>query len=61
MIERDDIVLLSKKEFAEVVEIECQKRLGMSTRDFMSGRRNGESSDSTAIHDIEMLLQGAKK
>ena len=54
MIERDDIVILSKEEFAEVVEIECQKRLGMSTRDFMS--RNGEASDST--DDIEMLLRG---
>lgn len=61
MIERDDVVFLSKEEFDEVVEIECQKRLGMSTSDFIGGRRNGESSDSTAIHDIETLLHGAKK
>ena len=41
MIERDDIVLLSKKEFAEVVEIECQKHLGMSTKEYLRKRGNG--------------------
>ena len=62
MIMENDIVTLNKKELEEVIDIECRKRLGISTKEFMQKYNHGKlSTDSTAVHDMEMLLKVANK
>ncbi|MDP6771939.1 MAG: hypothetical protein QF704_14655 [Anaerolineales bacterium] len=57
MVVNGDVVILNKKDVERIIDAECQKRLHMSGKEFSWKYNNGELPDSTAIHDIEMLLK----
>lgn len=57
MKRHNDIITLTKREVAELIDRECRNRLGMSAKEFLQKRREGKLSPSPAVHDIEMLLK----
>lgn len=57
MVKQRDIITLNKKEIEELIDRECKKRLGMSTKVFLQKRKHGRLPNTTAVHDIEMLLR----
>jgi hypothetical protein len=57
MIEKGDIIILSKKEVQTLIDNECQHRLGISRKDFIQQRKNGTLLKSGAVKDIEMLFE----
>jgi len=61
MVIKSDIVTLSRKEAKELIDRECRKRLGMSAIEFVQKSRHGELPQSSAVHDIKMLLKLAYK
>ena len=61
MVTHGDIITLSKKDAAVIVEKECQKRLHISTKEFLKRRRLGQLPRSEAVSDIEMMLKLAKR
>lgn len=60
MIRNGDIITLNDKDFEEILDKECRKVLGISAKEFLQKRDNGGLLESTAIHDIEMLLRLAQ-
>lgn len=60
MVINGDIISLSKKEVAVIIEKECQKRLRMTAKEFLQKRRDGTLPQSTAVSDIEMMLKLAE-
>ncbi len=59
MVINGDVISLSKKEAVEIIEKECQRRLGMSLGEFRQKRRCHKLPDLVAVHDIEALLRFA--
>jgi len=60
MVVNGDIIILDDKEVLTLIDNECRKRLHMSAEEFMRKYGAGELPQSTAVHDIEMLLKLAK-
>lgn len=57
MVINGDVVSLNKKEITKLIESECQKRLHMTTKEFIRKRKDGQLPKSVAVDDIEMLLK----
>lgn len=57
MVIDGDIVTLNRYEAKELIERECQERLGMSAAEFVHKLRRGQLPSSMAVSDIEMLLR----
>ena len=57
MVKHGDIVTLNKEELDEIIDIECQGRLGITRGEFLHRRERGELPKSTATQEIEMLLK----
>jgi len=57
MVIDGDVIVLSKREAEKIIDKECQKRLGISLREFKEKKRNRELEPSLAVHDIEALLR----
>ena len=56
MVISDDMVTLDKKEVKELIDKECRKRFGLTTKEFLRERKEGKLI-SSAAHDIEILLK----
>ena len=59
MVKNGDVITLSKKEAKELIEKECQERLGISLKEFRQKRKRYELPESVAVYDIEALLRFA--
>ena len=59
MVTKGDIIILNEKEFDKIISIECKNRLGVTLKEFVQKRKQGELSDSAATQEIEMLLKVA--
>ena len=57
MVKQGNMVTLDKKEVEQLIEKECKKRLGISSKEFIQKRERGELKKSIATHDIELLLK----
>jgi hypothetical protein len=60
MVIQGDIITLTKKEAIEIIDKECQKRLGMNLEEFRERRKQGNLPKSLAVYDIEALLRFAQ-
>lgn len=60
MVIDGDVISLSKREALEIVEKECQKRLGISLETFKEKRKQRKLPKSLAVRDIEALLRFAE-
>lgn len=62
MVTHGDVITLDEKELAEVINLECKKRLNMTLEEFVQKRKSGELPKSPATQEIEMLIKlGYKK
>ena len=58
---KSDIVILNKEEAEKLLDTECQSRLGISYREFISNGRDAKLSNPGAVHDIQMLQKIIEK
>ena len=57
MIMKNDMVTLDTKEVKELIDKECRKRFGLSTKEFLRERKYGKLVSSAATHEFEALLK----
>ena len=60
MVINGDVISLNKEEAIEIIDRECQNRLGMNLRTFKEQRRRGKLPKLLAVQDIEALLRFAQ-
>ncbi len=59
MVINGDVISLKKEEAIEIIDKECQKRLGMNLGTFEGQRKQGKLPESLAVQDIDALLRFA--
>lgn len=57
MVTDGDIVTLTRDDAKELIERECQERLGISAAEFVRRVRHDQMPSSMAARDVEMLLR----